>query len=74
MLKLTRSLTDDELLRFLKLVKLMRHSQERYFQGDRSREALLQSKDLEGRVDRAIGWMTAGSSQPTLPFGETDRG
>lgn len=55
--------------RFAKLVKTMRAVQTRYFRGDRSRECLALSRDLEARVDRAIVWLLGDqSSQGAFDF------
>jgi hypothetical protein len=59
--------TDNELLRFAKLVKLMRSMQKRYFDGDRSRECLIQARDCEARVDKAVWWILS-NRQGTLPL------
>jgi hypothetical protein len=47
----------NELVRLAKLVKLMRTAQKRFFDGDRSRAALSQARDLERRVDKAVVWV-----------------
>lgn len=47
----------SEVYRLAKLVGLMRASQRRYSDGDRSPESLRHARDLERRVDAALAWV-----------------
>lgn len=53
----------DELLRFARLVKLMRALQGRYFDGERSATLLRQCRDAERRVDKAVRWIEDNRQQ-----------
>lgn len=46
-----------EILRFAKLVKVMRAIQARASSYDRTRETLREARDMEARVDRAVEWI-----------------
>jgi hypothetical protein len=58
-----------ELVRFAKLVSLMRSVQRAYFDGDRSPACIGQARDLERRVDKATRWIL-DHRQPKLPLGD----
>jgi hypothetical protein len=48
---------NNELLRLAKLVTMMRAAQRKWFDGDHSKAVLVQCRDLERRVDRAVKWV-----------------
>jgi hypothetical protein len=48
---------ESDLVRFAKLVKLMRAMQKRYFDGERTATVVSQARDLERRVDKAVAWV-----------------
>lgn len=51
-------MVNEEIVRFAKLVKLMRSTQ-REFSRDRRPALLTMARELEGRVDRAVDWIMA---------------
>ena len=60
---------EPDIVRLARLVREMRQAQARYFGGDRSRQAIGAAKDLEKRVDKAVGWVLDQHQAELFPAG-----